>query len=175
MPRGEPLDVRQEAYRLADLHLQRQGVAKAAGTDPVRDELALTLYAPVIEAVHAVLGTGPRIGVTGELVTKAAGGESPVAKAVRKNRKAHKRLRRSFERFEESERRPARGRGGPGRPGWRRRSQAGPDRPQFRELTDADLARIRFVMSKVADAEGQFIDGLQQEHGGSGHVSGGGA
>jgi len=173
MARGKPFDVRAEAYRLADLHLQRQGVTKAAGSDRMREELAVTLYAPVVEAVHSALGTGPRIGLSGELITKEAAGESAVSKALRKNRKAARRLGKSFRRFEESERR-------------RREAEAAqqaamaekiagrPARPQFRELSGADLARLRMIMTTIASAEGQFIDGLQQDAGGA-PVNGGGA
>lgn len=177
MTRGEPLDVLAEARRLAGLHLERAGITKSAGSGGVRDELALSLYVPVVEALHDAFGTGPRLGIDGQLVTKSAGpgGDAgDVAAAMARNRKAARKLRKSFERLEAGERQ--RQEDAAERQAAIAEKMAGrPARPQFRDISPADVHRLRLVMSKIAEVDAEFAARLQQEHGTGGPAGGGGA
>lgn len=178
MAQEKPLDVRAEAYRFADRQIRKALVAKGAGSGavPDRDVLAV-IYAAVLEVVHDAFGSGPRVGWSGELVTKSAAGgmtglaaaavDARVADVDRQLRKTDKQLRKIGKKLRlVAEQENARQELAAEQEARLREKLAEPQsQASSRPMTGADVAKMRYVMNAVATAEGQYAEKIAKVNG----------
>jgi hypothetical protein len=137
-------DPRELAEAMAEAHMARAGITKAAGA-AVRDEL-VTAYLPMAGAI------------ADGFAAVADGIGASTAKIGRQIEKADRVLARIAEQDRAREEAAA---------GLAAKIAGQPGRPQFRELAPADLHKLRMVMAKVAEMDAEFAARMQQESGGA--------